>query len=138
MSETQKNGEKSISERLDEILAKLSKDQIRFVVALQDYPTKKDAAQSIGIQPNTVYGWNGEIDEAVQLMAQERLEAAQALRRHALMKAIAVKIAGLDSDNELVRQKAATEIIEWELGKANQPLDISGNVDINWDEHDND
>ena len=118
MSAIQENLQKSISERLDEILATLSKDQIRFVVALQEYSTKKEAAEAIGIKPNTTYGWNSEIDEAAALMAQERLEFAKAVRRSALNKAIMVKIAGLDSDNEAVRQKAASEIIEWELGKA--------------------
>lgn len=125
MSEIQENPQKSISERIDDILSRLSKDQIRFVVALQDCPTKKEAAEAIGLQPDTVYRWNGEIEEAVRLMSQERLEAAKGIRRNALIKAIMVKIAGLDSEDESIRQKAASEIIEWELGKAGIPIDIT-------------
>lgn len=126
MDATQENTEKSISERIDAILAKLSKDQVRFVVALQEFPSKKDAAEAIGLKPDTVYRWNGEIEEAARLMAQERLEAAHALRRRALAKAIMVKLAGLDSQDEGVRQKAATEIIEWEMGKAAQRSEVTG------------
>ena len=125
MSEIEKTVKKSTSERLDEIIGKLSKDQLRFIVALQDYPSKKEAAEAIGLKPNTVYNWNGDIDEAIQLMAQERLEGAKAIRKNALIKAIMVKIAGLDSGDEALRQKVATEIIEWELGKALQRQDVT-------------
>ncbi|RPJ29476.1 MAG: PBSX family phage terminase large subunit [Chloroflexi bacterium] len=55
-------------------------------------------------------------------MALEALDGARAIRRKNLVKAMMVKAGGLDSDNEVVRQKAASEIIEWELGKADQPL----------------
>jgi hypothetical protein len=33
------------------------------------------------------------------------------------------KVAGLDSIDEQVRQRVATEIIEWEMGRATQPVD---------------
>ena len=39
---------------------------------------------------------------------------------------MAVKVAGLDSENERVRQDAATELIEWELGKAKQTSEYLG------------
>lgn len=112
--------------RLREILAQLTKNQLRLVIALQEYPTKDEAAKAIKLSPRTVYNWkpevNAMIDEAAQIMTANVLEAALEIRRHNLVKAMAVKSAGLDSANEIVRQKAASEIIEWELGKPNQPL----------------
>ena len=120
-----KSAEKSTSEQLSDILSRLSKDQVRFVVSMQDYPTKKEAAEAIGIKPNTTYRWNGDIDEAARLMALDRLEAARQIRRKNLIKAMAVKAAGLDSNDEAIRQKSATEIIEGELGKASQQADIT-------------
>lgn len=129
MTDEQKSAQKCISEQLSEVLATLSKDQIRFVVALMDHPNKKEAAESIGIQPGTVYRWNGNIDKAAQLMALDRAEAAKAIRRNAIVKAMAVKLAGLDSDDESIRQKVATELIEWELGKALQRTDVD--LDVN-------
>jgi hypothetical protein len=112
--------------RLREILAQLTKNQVRLVVALQEYPTTDEAAKAIRLSPKTVYNWKPEIrqliEEAAQIMSANVLEAAIEIRRHNLVKAMAVKAAGLDSSNEVVRQKAASEIIEWELGKPNQPI----------------
>lgn len=130
MNEVERITEKPLSAddlatRIDAIIQTLTKDQLRFVVALQEYPTKRQAAEAIGVKPDTAYSWNGRIEEAARLIAMERLEAAKAIRRNALVKAIAVKIAGLDSKSERVRQQTATEIIEWELGKAQQSMDLT-------------
>jgi hypothetical protein len=40
------------------------------------------------------------------------------LRRLYFAKAVMVKASGLDSDDETIRQKVATELIEWETGRA--------------------
>jgi len=39
---------------------------------------------------------------------------------------MAIKLAGLDNRDERVRQAVATEIIEWELGKATQRQEHTG------------
>lgn len=121
----QKKPEKSTSDRLLELLRQLSKDQIRFIVACQDYPNKKYAAKAVGIKSNTVYKWPDIVNEAAQLMAIEMAGSAAAIRKRNLVKAMMVKVAGLDSSDESIRQKAATEIIEGVLGKAGQNLDIT-------------
>ena len=125
MAEVQKMQEKSISEQLNDVLGKLSKNQIRFAVAMLECPSKKDAAEAVGLNPDTVYRWNGDVDEAVRLMSLETTASAIALRKKNLIKAMMVKVAGLDSDDEGVRQKSATEIIEAELGKATQYQDVT-------------
>ena len=126
MTEQQEKKEKSTSERLSAILPLLTKDQLRFVVACMDYPTKKEAAEAIGMKSNTVYKWNGLVDEAIDLMSLETVEAARAMNKQAIPKAMMTKIAGLDSDNEIIRQKCATELIEWIIGKASQSLEHTG------------
>jgi len=125
MTEQQTNHEKSISEQLSEVLGKLSVDQVRYVIARMDYPTKGEAATAIGLKPDTVYRWNGEVERAVELMALNTIESAKAIRVRNLLKAVAVKVKGLDSKDEKIRQTVATELIEWELGKAGGKLDIS-------------
>lgn len=118
MDETGKNG------KLQTILAQLTKDQLRLVVALQEHPSKDAAAKAINVPVKTVYNWPSDlIDEAARLMALDAVQAALDLRRRNLIKAVGVKAAGLDSRNERIRQNAASEIMEWELGKASQPLD---------------
>ena len=121
--------EKSSSSELGQALARLSTDQIRFVVARQEFSTDKEAAQEIGVKPDTVYQWKHRgvpIDEAVRLMAFDGVEVASALRRRNLAKAMAVKVAGLDERDAKLRQSVSTEIIEWEMGKAMQKQEITG------------
>jgi hypothetical protein len=124
-AETQKAPEKSISEseELQSILKTLSVNQLRFVVARQEFPTDGEAAKAVDVQPDTVYRWPKEVKRAVDLMAHDGVITALELRRRALAKAMAVKVAGLGSNDEKIRQAVATELIEWELGKATQRND---------------
>jgi hypothetical protein len=108
----------------------MSKDQVRFVVASMDYPSKREAAIAIGISPTTVYKWPETIYEAITLMAIESSQAAIAMRKRALVKAMAVKVAGLDCDDDALRQRVATEIVEWELGKAQQRTDVTSGGEV--------
>ena len=126
MGKVEKSIEKPTSERLGEVLTQLSTDQIRFVIARQDVSTDKEAAEGIGIKPNTVYNWPAVVKEATQLMAADGLVVAQHIRSHNVAKAMQVKVAGLNSDDERVRQGVATEVIEWEMGKATLRQVITG------------
>jgi len=125
MTMEQTNPQKSISDELSEILKSLTIDQVRYVIARMDYPTKGEAATAIGLKPDTVYRWNGQVERAVELMALDTIESARSIRRRNLLKAVAVKVKGLDSKDEKVRQNVATELIEWEMGKAGGSLDVT-------------
>jgi len=127
--ETQKESQKRTSEQLDAVLAQLSTDQVRFVVARQECSTDTEAAKAIGIKRYTVYHWPDIVREAVRLMAQDGLTTALHVRRRNLAKAMLVKTEGLDSDDERIRQGVATEIVEWEMGKATQKQEVSGSVE---------
>lgn len=111
-----------------DVFSKLSVDQWRYITARIENPSfsKRAAAEHIGISENTVYGWDKYVDEAYQLAVLNIHHAAMEQRKQALMKAIAVKVSGLDSPDETIRQKVATEIIESELGKAAQRTEITG------------
>lgn len=104
------------------VFGNLSKDQLRFVVKMQECSSKKDAAEELGLKVQTVYNWPSIVDDAIRLLALDIVESSRQMRKSALARAIAVKIAGLDSSDERVRQAAATEIIEAELGKATQVI----------------
>lgn len=130
--------EKSSSERLSEILEHLTADQMRFVVARQEFATKKEAALSMGIEPDTVYHWPRVVDEAIRLTALKIHESAVELRRLNLLKAMLIKVSGLDSDDVSIQQKVATEIIEAELGKPTQRQELTNTysqslqIDLQW------
>ena len=124
--EAQEREEKYTSEALENILAQLSTDQIRFVVARQEFSTDKEAAEAIGVSPQTVYRWPDTVKDAVRLMATDGLVTAQIVRKRALAKAMLVKVGGLDLRDDRLRQAVATEIIEWEMGRAMQRQEVSG------------
>jgi len=73
-------------------------------------------------------------------MASDGLIVAHHVRRRNLAKAMLVKVAGLDSDDERTRQNVSTEIIEWEMGRAQQTTKLEGTgeggaiVIVNWDD----
>ena len=113
-----------------DVFNQLSKDQLRFVVAMQECTSKKEAAEKIKLNPNSVYNWPGVVDEAIKLMALDITESARVMRKKALAKAIAVQTALLESDDEKVRLSASKEIIDAELGKAVQPIDVKNKIEI--------
>lgn len=103
---------------LDAILQTLTVDQLRYLVARNEFSSKKDAANAIGVPYGTVTHWPDSVERAATLMALDGVHVTRAIRRRALPKAMAVKVAGLESKDERIRQGVATEIVEWEMGKA--------------------
>jgi hypothetical protein len=115
-------------EQLKALLRQLSMTQMRYVIARLDTKSNRAAAETIGISPETVKGWDNlvMVNQAVDLMRLDGMVTALEMRRRNLAKAMAVKASGLESDNEKIRQSVATEIIEWELGKATQRNELTG------------
>lgn len=118
--------ENCISEELDAVLAQLTTDQIRYVVARQECSTDREAARLVKISESTVYRWPDVVKRAVRLMATDGIVVARHVLRRNLAKAALVKTAGLDSDDERVRQAAATEILDRHMGTAVQKQEVSG------------
>jgi hypothetical protein len=109
--------------QLQEALGRLSHDQMRYVLARLRTSSKKAAAADVGIPYDTVCHWPAYVDEAVDLLLLDTIAAAKALMVQGVAQAMAVKLAGLESLSEKVRQGVSTELIEWNLGRA--PLAIA-------------
>ena len=109
-----------------EIWHKLTTNQRRFVVAMQEHPTKKEAAESIGVQPQTAYNWNGDVDAAVDFMRNNIALATLGIIQANATKAAMIKAAGLDSGDEKIRQDVATEILDRNLGRSTQRQELTG------------
>jgi len=144
MGKIQKTQQKSTSEG---VFSLLSDSQWRFVAVMVANPdfTKADAARALKIKPNTVYAWPDHVNAAIEQARIDVHEAAVNARKQALLEAIRVKIAGLRSRSESIRQKAASEIIEWELGRASTSVDVTsagqqikGYIGFSPDDWDND
>ena len=120
------NQEKSISEAFPEQWANLNRNQRRFVIAMLDSATKKEAAEAIGIMPDTAYHWNGDVDAIIAAIEADRQAAALGILANQAPMAAMVKVSGLESGSESVRQAAATEILDRVLGKPTQRSEVTG------------
>ena len=124
MTETVEN--LTSDDRFAQIWKLLTHNQRRFVVQMTDSPTKKEAAEIIGLDPRTVYAWPKFIDEAVGLLLENAKTSAVEMLTSALARAVMIKLAGLDSNDEKMRQDAASEVIDRILGKAKQTNELTG------------
>lgn len=114
------------------LLNGLTTNQLRFVVARLDSKSDAEAARMLGMDERTPIRWP-EIDQirrALDLAAMDGAVLALTMRRKVLPRAMAVKIAGLESADERVRQAAATELIEAELGKALQRAEVRAQLEV--------
>lgn len=120
--------ETPLNQHTEDVFTQLSDNQWRFVTAMVENPnySKKDAALHIGLTPDTVYRWDKIVDRAIDQARTDVHNAALVMRKQMLLKAIAVKVAGLNSQDENIRQRVATEIIEAELGKATNRTEHTG------------
>jgi len=114
--------------QLQEHLAALSHDQLRYVLARLRCSSKKAAAKEVGISYNTVLHWPPSVDETVGLLLLDTVAAAQGLLVRTLGQAVSVKAAGLESDNEATRHKTATEILDRVLGHPAQSVDLRHDI----------
>lgn len=122
------------SSDLGGVLERLTAEQIRYAIARRQCRTIVDACAAIDLPRSAYYDWSDDeralIDDAVRLMERDGVVTALHLRRRALAEAMAVKTAGLRDADPKLRQGVATELIEWELGKAKQSMDANVHGDM--------
>ena len=118
----------------NDLWAMLTPLQRRYVVASTENPdmNMRELAEHIGAVPSTVYRWDGRIKEAIDRALKRTHDSAIAMRQSALVKAMAVKLALLDNEDVAIRNRVATEIIEWELGRSTDRREIKATVTNEW------
>ena len=104
----------------------LSRNQRRFVVAMQECATKKEAAESIGLEADTVYRWPSIVDDAVKILSDDVEAAVWDILADSAAKAAMVKVAGLDENDDKLRQAVASEILDRIMGRPTQRQEITG------------
>lgn len=121
-------------------LSGFSVEQRKWVIARIMASSDAGAARAIGIHPTTVCRWQNKeaLDAAVSVMLEDPRKQVLAALADAMPKAARVKIAGLDSHNEALRQNAATDILDRGLGKPTQRQEVSGpeggSIVVKWDD----
>jgi len=113
---------------LQEQLARLSNDQLRYVLARLRTSSMRNACVATGISESTVTHWPDYVDETVTLLLLDTVAAARALMVRTLAQAMAVKAQGLESKDEKVKQAAASELLDRTLGRASQSLDLHHSI----------
>jgi hypothetical protein len=114
----------SLSEEVAAKLAQLSPEQKRYVVARLRTNTRGEAAIQAGVKPDTMYHWPPIVEECVDLLLIDTVATAKLLMVQALAQAVSVKLQGLESLDEKVRQGVATELIDRGLGRAVQAMEM--------------
>jgi len=121
--------ENSISEgdsEFSRLWRQLSHNQRRFVVAMRECSTKAEGAKAIELEPDTVYRWPDIVDDAIDLMDLHVKDAAVQVLADAVAKAALIKVSGLDSGDETLRQATASEVMDRVLGRAQQRHEVAG------------
>jgi hypothetical protein len=131
MSEERKESESFGN--IDDVLKQLTAEQLRFVQKRLYSNSDAEAANAAGIPLGTMYKWSDWVRVDVpKLLAMDGVHLAAEMRRRVLPDAMAVKVDGLKSMDEKLRQNVATELIEWEMGKAVQrtQMDTKGDITL--------
>jgi hypothetical protein len=112
----------------NEIPEATTPEQARWVLWRLVTKTDQEAAKKTGVHPSTVSKWENkaDLDAAVLRLLSSPTEAVMAILHDAAIAAAQVKVAGLGSKSESVRQGAATEILDRNIGKPMQKQEISG------------
>ena len=122
------------SDGLELVLAQLTAEQVRYAIARRESKDITEACRAIGMRRQRYHEWpeneRSLIDEVVRLMERDGVVTALHLRRRSLAEAMGVKTAGLRDPDPKLRQGVATELIEWELGKAKQSMDTNVHGDV--------
>lgn len=120
------NGYNIDNPKFEALWRRLTRTQRQFVMSYHEYKTKKDCAEALDISPNTVYAWPDHVWEAAELYQDHVSGAAWTTLADNVSKAALVKAAGLDSNDERIKQMTATEILDRIFGKAKQRTEVSG------------
>ena len=110
----------------------LEDKRLAYVMARSRVNSDAQGYSEAGIHKNTFYSWPAQEREKLNDIAQrfKRETATRALMvlQDAAEAAAKVKVDGLKSRDERVKQAAATEIIDRTIGKSEQP--VSGDIRI--------
>ena len=114
-----------------------------YVIERSQVKTDKDGYTNAGMSKTAFYNWPTERRDYLNALAR-RLDTEVALQiimelMDVGREAAQVKAAGLQSRNEQIKQRTATEILEWIIGKATQKIDAIGKVEhsitvVEWDD----
>ena len=119
---------------LQTVLSQLEDQRLDYVRARSLVNSDAQGYKDAGIAKALFYRWPPEERERLNELAQQlkRATVARALMalQDAAEEAARVKIAGLKSRDERVKQAAATEILDRNIGKPSQGIDVTSGGEV--------
>lgn len=113
-------------------LDKLEDNRLSYVIARASATTDAQGIRDAGISRASFYTWPAEerdnLNKLAQRFKRETAERALMILQNATVEAAEVKVSGLKSRDERVKQAASTEILDRAVGKSEQP--VSGELTI--------
>ncbi len=106
--------------------------RLDYVMARSRVSTDAEGYREAGISKASFYSWptdeRDRLNQLAQQLKRETATRAMMVLQNAAEDAAKVKVSGLKSRDERIKQSAATEIIDRTIGKTEQP--VSGEVNI--------
>lgn len=117
---------------INQLLENATPEQVKWVLARLVKKTDAEAAKEIGMHPSTVCRWpnKADLDKAVMLYLRQPIDAALNILREAAVDAAVLKVEGLKSKKETIRQSVATEILDRNIGKPKQTQEVEGSLQV--------
>jgi hydroxypyruvate isomerase len=116
-------------DNLQTVLGQLEDKRLDYVRARSMVNSDSQACKDAGIARATYYTWPQDERDQLNELAQQLKRATVARAIMALQaaaeEAAQVKIAGLKSRDERLKQSAATEILDRNIGKPKQAVDVT-------------
>lgn len=112
----------------------MSSEQLRYVAARTTVRTNKEAVARIGVNEATIYRWENkaDVDEAVQLMLIDGVMVAYEILRRSTAAAAAEIEDELAHKSVHIRHLAAIDILDRQLGKPKQEVELKAKVEVAW------
>ena len=115
---------------VNDSLSGFTLEQRKWMIARLLTTSDAAAARAIKVHPSTVCRWpeKPEIDKALERLLEDPKGQVMVILMDALAEAAKVKVSGLRSRREQVRQSAAEQIMDRVLGKSTQKQEVNSLV----------
>lgn len=112
------------------VLDQLEDAQLDYVFERSRARSDAEAIREAGVPRSTFYSWPKEerdqLNEHAQHLKRRRKLAAELHLEEAAEQAAIVKVEGLESQKERIKQAAATEILDRTIGRPSQRHEVTG------------
>lgn len=112
------------------LLDQLVDNRLDYVMARSKCNSVSEALRQSGISRAAYYSWSKDeqayLEDVAQRVKRETATRALMVLQDAAEQAAKVKVAGLTNRDERIKQNVATEILDRTIGKAANPIELTG------------